>query len=184
MCKTKPARCKGYTSGASCITSILMNDIEAKVNLDTGEFFTCVGKDYLQAILPGWKSHLLPIEGVKFSSASNNMCPLGILDTNIVFPHPTGSLRMKTEIVIMDNCTSQHSILENDYLNIYGIEINNHKDRYFTIGENKGQKFAFFNMPKRISVRSSVKDTYKEEFVSNQLVEAQINPSFSPKMRH
>ncbi|MBW0549593.1 hypothetical protein O181_089308 [Austropuccinia psidii MF-1] len=53
MCKTKPARGKGYTSGASCITSILMNDIEAKSNLDTGEFFTCVGKDYLQAILPG-----------------------------------------------------------------------------------------------------------------------------------
>ncbi|MBW0540640.1 hypothetical protein O181_080355 [Austropuccinia psidii MF-1] len=61
MCKTKPARGKGYTAGASCITSILMNDIEAKVNVDTGAFCTSVGKDYLQAILPGWKSHLLPI---------------------------------------------------------------------------------------------------------------------------
>ncbi|MBW0531283.1 hypothetical protein O181_070998 [Austropuccinia psidii MF-1] len=40
MCKTKPARGKKYTSGASCITSILMNDIEAKVNLDTGAFCT------------------------------------------------------------------------------------------------------------------------------------------------
>ncbi|MBW0499955.1 hypothetical protein O181_039670, partial [Austropuccinia psidii MF-1] len=30
MCKTKPARGKGYTSGASCITSIQMNDIAAK----------------------------------------------------------------------------------------------------------------------------------------------------------
>ncbi|MBW0497520.1 hypothetical protein O181_037235 [Austropuccinia psidii MF-1] len=27
MCTTKPARCKGYTAGASSITSILMNDI-------------------------------------------------------------------------------------------------------------------------------------------------------------
>ncbi|MBW0562994.1 hypothetical protein O181_102709 [Austropuccinia psidii MF-1] len=53
MCKTKPARGKGYTAGASCITSILMNDTEAKVNLDTGAFCTCVGKDYLQNILPG-----------------------------------------------------------------------------------------------------------------------------------
>ncbi|MBW0535746.1 hypothetical protein O181_075461 [Austropuccinia psidii MF-1] len=32
MCKTKPARLKGYTSGASCMTSVLMNDIEDKVN--------------------------------------------------------------------------------------------------------------------------------------------------------
>ncbi|MBW0554991.1 hypothetical protein O181_094706 [Austropuccinia psidii MF-1] len=88
MCKTKPARGKGYTSGASCITSTLVNDIEAKVNLDTGAFCTCVGKDYLQAILPGWKNHILPIEGVQMSSASNNMSPLVILDTNLVFPHP------------------------------------------------------------------------------------------------
>ncbi|MBW0577860.1 hypothetical protein O181_117575 [Austropuccinia psidii MF-1] len=39
-------------------------------------------------------------------------------------------------------------------------------------------------MPKQISVVSSVKDTYKDEFVSNQLVEAQSNPSLSPKMRN
>ncbi|MBW0591245.1 hypothetical protein O181_130960 [Austropuccinia psidii MF-1] len=38
MYKTKPARGKGYTAGASCITSVLMNDIEDKVNLDTGAF--------------------------------------------------------------------------------------------------------------------------------------------------
>ncbi|MBW0545317.1 hypothetical protein O181_085032 [Austropuccinia psidii MF-1] len=47
MCKTKPARGKGYTAGASCITSILINDFEAKVNWDTGAFFTWIGKDYL-----------------------------------------------------------------------------------------------------------------------------------------
>ncbi|MBW0550176.1 hypothetical protein O181_089891 [Austropuccinia psidii MF-1] len=184
MCKTKPAGGKGYNSGASCMTSVLMNDIEAKVNLDTGAFGTCVGKDYLQVILPEWKNHLLPIEGVQFSSASNNMYPLGILDTNLVFPHPVGSIRVKTQIVVMENCTSQHIIFGNDYLHIYGIHIINHKDKYFTIGENKRQKFSFSNMPKQISIVSSKNDTYKEEFVSNQLVEAQINPSLSPKMRN
>ncbi|MBW0480210.1 hypothetical protein O181_019925 [Austropuccinia psidii MF-1] len=169
MFKTKPARGKGYTAGASCITSILMNDIETKVNFDTGEFYTCVGKDYLQAIIPGWKSHLLPIEGVQFSSSRNSMYPLGILDTNLVFPHPQGSVQMKTEIVLMDNCTSQNIIFGKDYLNIYGIDINNHQDRYFTIEENKRQKFSFSNMPKQISVISSVKDVYEEEFVAHQI---------------
>ncbi|MBW0575909.1 hypothetical protein O181_115624 [Austropuccinia psidii MF-1] len=38
-------------------------------------------------------------------------------------------------------------------------------------------------MPKKISVVSSAKDTYKDEFVSNKHVEAQVNPSLSPKMR-
>ncbi|MBW0470539.1 hypothetical protein O181_010254 [Austropuccinia psidii MF-1] len=41
MCKTKPARGKGYTAGTSCITSILMNDTEASVNMDTEAFCTC-----------------------------------------------------------------------------------------------------------------------------------------------
>ncbi|MBW0586116.1 hypothetical protein O181_125831 [Austropuccinia psidii MF-1] len=112
------------------------------------------------------------------------MYPLGILGTNLVFPHPAGSVRVKTEIVVIDNCTSQHIILGNDYFNIYGIDINNHKDRYFTIGDNKRQIFAFSNMPKQISVVSSVRDTYKDGFVSNQLAEAQIIPSLSPKMRN
>ncbi|MBW0503673.1 hypothetical protein O181_043388 [Austropuccinia psidii MF-1] len=52
MCKTKPSRGKGYTSRASCIASVLINDVEDKVNLDTGAYFTCIGKDYLQIILP------------------------------------------------------------------------------------------------------------------------------------
>ncbi|MBW0550496.1 hypothetical protein O181_090211 [Austropuccinia psidii MF-1] len=69
ICKTKPPRVKGCTSAASCITSILMNDVEAKINLDTEAFCTCIGKDYLQIILPEWKNHQLPIEGVQFISA-------------------------------------------------------------------------------------------------------------------
>ncbi|MBW0533465.1 hypothetical protein O181_073180 [Austropuccinia psidii MF-1] len=39
-------------------------------------------------------------------------------------------------------------------------------------------------MPKQISIICSVKDTYKDEFVDNQIIDAQINPSLSPKMRH
>ncbi|MBW0540569.1 hypothetical protein O181_080284 [Austropuccinia psidii MF-1] len=38
MCKTKPARAKGYISGEYFIASVLINDVEAKVNLDTGHF--------------------------------------------------------------------------------------------------------------------------------------------------
>ncbi|MBW0499824.1 hypothetical protein O181_039539 [Austropuccinia psidii MF-1] len=181
---TRIPRGKGYTSGASCITSILVNDTGAKVNFDTGAFCTCVGKDYLQAIIPGWKDHLLLIEGVQSSSSNNNIYPLGVLETNLVFSHPEGSVRIQTEIVVIYNFTSQQIILGNDYLNIYGIYINNNKERYFTIGEKKRQKCTFYNISKQISIISSVEDTYKEEFVGNKLVEAHINPLLSLKMRH
>ncbi|MBW0499641.1 hypothetical protein O181_039356 [Austropuccinia psidii MF-1] len=39
-------------------------------------------------------------------------------------------------------------------------------------------------MPKQLSVVSSNKDTYGEEFVTDQLVAAQINPSLSPNISH
>ncbi|MBW0550715.1 hypothetical protein O181_090430 [Austropuccinia psidii MF-1] len=124
------------------------------------------------------------MKGVQFSSASDNKYLLGILDTNLVFPHPAVNVKMKTEIVVMENCTSQHIILGNDYLSIYGIDIYNHKDAYFTIEEINQQKFSFSNISKQISMISFVRDTYKDELVDNQLVEAQTNPSLSSKMKH
>ncbi|MBW0550126.1 hypothetical protein O181_089841 [Austropuccinia psidii MF-1] len=39
-------------------------------------------------------------------------------------------------------------------------------------------------MTKQKSIISSVKDTYRKEFVANQLVEAQLYPSLSFKMRN
>ncbi|MBW0507193.1 hypothetical protein O181_046908 [Austropuccinia psidii MF-1] len=136
MQKTKPARGKGYTAGSSCITNIVTNNREAKIHLDSGAFCTCVGKDYLDKTYTNWQDKLMPIEGIKFSSASQNMHPLGIFEAAMIFPHPAGSIRLKVEFVVMNDCTSQHFILGNDYLNIYGIDIDNHKDRE-TLGSDK-----------------------------------------------
>ncbi|MBW0570052.1 hypothetical protein O181_109767, partial [Austropuccinia psidii MF-1] len=181
--KTKPARGKGYTAGSSCITNIVINNTEAKIHLDSGSFCTCVGKDYLEKVYTNWQDQLMPIEGITFSSASQNMHPLGIFEEAIIFPHPAGSIRLKVAIVVMNNCTSQHFILGNDYLHIYGYDINNHKGMYFTIGENKRQKFAFPLEKREITVIKQVKNVNKEKFVSNQLIEAQISPELTLEMK-
>ncbi|MBW0502027.1 hypothetical protein O181_041742 [Austropuccinia psidii MF-1] len=52
----------------------------------------------------------------------------------------------------MENCSSTHFILGNDYLIIYGIDLHDNKDRYFTIGDNKHQKFAFLPLKRQITV--------------------------------
>ncbi|MBW0554552.1 hypothetical protein O181_094267 [Austropuccinia psidii MF-1] len=141
--KTKPERGKGYTAGSSYITNIVINNRESKIHLDSGAFCTFVGKDYLDKIYTNWKDKLIPIEAIKFCSTSQNMHPLGKFEAAMISPHSTGSIRLKVEFVVINNCTSKHFILGNYYLNIHGIDINNHKDRYFTIGENKMQKFSF-----------------------------------------
>ncbi|MBW0528723.1 hypothetical protein O181_068438 [Austropuccinia psidii MF-1] len=96
------------------------------------------------------------------------MHPLGRFEAEIIFPHPAGSITLKFEFFVMNNCTSQRFILGNEYLNIYGIDINNHKDRYITIGEKKRQKFAFPPEKREITVIRQVKNVNKVKFVSDQ----------------
>ncbi|MBW0530445.1 hypothetical protein O181_070160 [Austropuccinia psidii MF-1] len=182
MKKTKPARGKGYTAGTSCITNIVINNREAKLHLDSGAFCTCVGKDYLERIYTNWKESLMPIESINFSSARQDMHPLGIFEAEMIFPHPAGSIRLKVEFV-MNNCTSKNFILGNNYLNFYGMDINNYKDRYFTIGENKRQKFSFPQEKREISVIRKVKNVDKVKFVSDQLIEAQIGTELTLEMK-
>ncbi|MBW0578773.1 hypothetical protein O181_118488 [Austropuccinia psidii MF-1] len=150
--KTKPAKGMGYKAGKSTISIVMVENQEAKVSLDTGAYCTCVGQSYLKTIVSDWEENLIPIQGVKLSSASESMNPLGIIDLTLIFPHPAQFIRLKVEFVVMDNCTSNHFILGNDYFSIYGIDISNQKDRYFTIGDNKNQKFGFFNNKRQITV--------------------------------
>ncbi|MBW0518901.1 hypothetical protein O181_058616 [Austropuccinia psidii MF-1] len=183
MQQTKPSRGKGFTAGSSCITNIVINNKEAKIHLDSCDFCTCVGKDHLGILCVNWKEKLMPIEGIKFSSASQDMHPLGILEAETIFPHPELSIRVKVEFVVMNNSTSKNFILGNDYLNIYGIDNNDNKDRYFTIGENKRQKFAFPPEKREINVIRQVKNVNKEIFVSDKLIEAQINTKSTLEMK-
>ncbi|MBW0531899.1 hypothetical protein O181_071614 [Austropuccinia psidii MF-1] len=112
--RTKPAKQMGYTAGKSSIRIVMVENQEAKVNLDTGAYSTCVPKSYLKSIVPNWEEKLIPIQGVKFSSASERMKPLGIINLTLIFPHPSQFIRVKVEFVVMNNCTSNPFILGND----------------------------------------------------------------------
>ncbi|MBW0560712.1 hypothetical protein O181_100427, partial [Austropuccinia psidii MF-1] len=152
LMKTKPNRGKGYTAGNSCITEVVIDNKPTKPLLDPGAFCSCVGKSFLKTCVPNFEDQLLPIDGIKFNSASNPMKALGIFETNVIFPHINGNLRITVEFVVMENCSSTHFILGNDYLIMYGIDLHNNKDRYFTIGDNKRQKFAFLPFKRQITV--------------------------------
>ncbi|MBW0561747.1 hypothetical protein O181_101462 [Austropuccinia psidii MF-1] len=86
--RTKPSKVMGYTAGKSSISIFIVGNQEAKVNLDTGAYCTCVGKNYLKSIATCWEEKPIPIQGFKFSSASESMKPLGIISLTSIFPHP------------------------------------------------------------------------------------------------
>ncbi|MBW0560586.1 hypothetical protein O181_100301 [Austropuccinia psidii MF-1] len=111
------------------------------------------------------------------------MKPLGIIDLAQIFPHPSQCVRIKLEFVVMDNCTSNHFVLGNDYLSIYDIDISNQKGRYFTIGDNKRQTFGFLNNKQQIIVIKNEKESpEKELFISEQLKEAEFNQELTEKL--
>ncbi|MBW0492965.1 hypothetical protein O181_032680 [Austropuccinia psidii MF-1] len=185
LMKTKPNRGKGYTAGNSCITEVVIDNKPTKLLLDPGAFCSCVGKSFLKTCVPNFEDQLLPIDGIKFNSASNPMKALGIFETSVIFPHINGNLRITVEFVVMENCSSTHFILGNDYLIMYGIDLHNNKDRYFTIGDNKHQKFAFLPFKRQITVNKvSPVNLELEKFKSEQLNEAEISLHLSDKQEN
>ncbi|MBW0503070.1 hypothetical protein O181_042785 [Austropuccinia psidii MF-1] len=59
---------------------------------------------------------------------------------------------------------------------MYGIDLHNNKDRYFTIGDNKRQKFAFLPIKRQITVSEVAPVNLElEKFKSEQLSEAEIS---------
>ncbi|MBW0551406.1 hypothetical protein O181_091121 [Austropuccinia psidii MF-1] len=158
MYRTKPEKGMGYTAGKSSISIVMVDNQEAKVNLDTGAYCTCVGKSYLKTIVPDWKEKLMPIQGVKFSSASESMKPLGIIDLTLIFPHPSQCVRIKVEFVVMDNCTSNHFILGNDYLSIYVI--NNEE-------KSSGKQLFISEQLKEAEVNQELTEKMKEKLINH-----------------
>ncbi|MBW0587175.1 hypothetical protein O181_126890, partial [Austropuccinia psidii MF-1] len=152
LMKTKPNRGKGYTAGNSCITEVVIDNKPTKLFLDPGVFCSCAGKSFLKTCVQSFEDQFLPNDGIKFNSASNPMKALGIFETNFIFPHINGNLRITVEFFVMVNCSSTHFILGNDYLIIYGIDFYSNKDRYFTIEDNKHQKFDFLPFRKQIAL--------------------------------
>ncbi|MBW0535586.1 hypothetical protein O181_075301 [Austropuccinia psidii MF-1] len=155
LMKTKPENGKGYTVGAFC---------------------SCVGTSFLKTCVQTFDNQLLTIDGIKFNSASNPMKALGIFETNAIFPHINGNSRITIEFVVMKNCSSTHFILGNKYLIMCGIDLHNNKERYFIIGDNKRQKFAFLPFKRKIKVSKVAPVSLElERFNSEKLNEAQIS---------
>ncbi|MBW0513750.1 hypothetical protein O181_053465 [Austropuccinia psidii MF-1] len=167
LMKTKPNRGKGYTAGNSCITEVVIENKPTKDLLDPGAFFSGVGKDFLKTCVLNFEDQLLPIDGIKFNSASIPIKSLGILETNVIFLHINGNLRINVEFVAMGNWSSSHFIFQNDYFIKYRIDLQNKKDRYSTIEDNKNQKFYFHHFKEKLHQEnklSALLYDHKEEF--------------------
>ncbi|MBW0532064.1 hypothetical protein O181_071779 [Austropuccinia psidii MF-1] len=182
LMNTKPKRGKGYTAGNSCITEVVIENNPFKLLIDPGAFCSCVGKYSLNTCVPNFEDKLLPIDGIKFNSASIPMKELGIFETTVIFPHINRNLRITVKFVVMENFSSTHFIWGNDCFIMYGIDLHKNKDRYFTIGDNKCQKFAFLPFKRKITLsKVSPVNLELEKIKYEQLNEAEISLNLTDK---
>ncbi|MBW0494099.1 hypothetical protein O181_033814 [Austropuccinia psidii MF-1] len=185
LMKTKLHRGKHYTAGNSCITGVIIERKPTKHLIDPGTLCFCVVKAFVKTCVRNFEDQLLPIDGIKFNSASNPMKALGISETTVIFPHINGNLRIPVEFVVMENCSSTHFILGNDYLIMYGIDLHNNKDRYLTIRDNKHQKFAFLPFKRQIAVSKLAPVSLGlERFKSKRLNEAERSLHLTDKQEN
>ncbi|POW20262.1 hypothetical protein PSHT_03739 [Puccinia striiformis] len=182
LMKCKPDQGKAHLIGKTNLTTVIIKEKEFPCLLDSGAACSIISQQLLEKILPDWEESLLPINQAQFHSSSDQLEARGIIELPIIFPHTKGSMRIQTEFVVMKNARIKYLILGNDYLTLYGIDITNSKERYFTIGnENKKKKFSFKNNAleeNRISSDIAAVKQHapsRQDFISGDLAEAHIS---------
>ncbi|KNZ48504.1 uncharacterized protein VP01_5618g2 [Puccinia sorghi] len=83
---------KGYTAGNSNLTTVILNEQEAEMLLDSGGFCSIVPKTYLQKLHQDFRDSLLTAGKVKLNSSSSAMKRVGIFPCFLIIPHPTGGI--------------------------------------------------------------------------------------------
>jgi hypothetical protein len=186
LMKCKPDKGKAHLTGKSNLTTVLIKDKEHSCLLDSGASCSIVSQDLLNMILPAWREVLMPINHAKFHSCSDQLEPLGIVEMPLIFPHTRGSVRIIAEFVVMKNARINYLILGNDYMSLYGFDITNSRERFFTIGnENKRKKFSFkshhYERMTPSTEISAVKQVNKslQLFIKEELSDAKISDKLS-----
>ena len=144
LLSSKPDRGKAYTAGESRFTTVLYEGKPVQILLDSGAECSIVSKRLMDRLNPKWEDDMLPISGIKFKSCSSPLEEMGIIETDLIFPHLKESVKIRPEFVVCRKANIDHFILGNEYFKMYGIDINNSKGTFFTIGgDNQKKKFLF-----------------------------------------
>ena len=106
------------------------------------------------------------------------MIPVGIVSMPLIFPHTKGSLRLLAEFVVMKDAICDYLILRNDTFCLYGIDIIQSKNRYFTIGNDWKRKFQICNiqasnMPQ---ISTSEMNNFDQKYLSQSSIGDNLNP--------
>ncbi|MBW0539396.1 hypothetical protein O181_079111 [Austropuccinia psidii MF-1] len=110
--------------------------------IDSRAHCSIVARNYLDNPFPNWEKQLLPTKAKNCKSASGKMTSIGTIIEEIIIPHGKGDIRRNPEFIVLNDAHIQGFLLGTNYQRMYGIYIDNSKNRHITIGTNKEKRFS------------------------------------------
>ncbi|MBW0587451.1 hypothetical protein O181_127166 [Austropuccinia psidii MF-1] len=140
--RVTPTKGMAYIHGTATKMTVCIDNAQHPLIIESGAHCSIVAREYLDNHFPHWEKWLLPTKAKNFKSASRNLLCIGTIIKEIIIPHRKVNIRLKPELVVLNDAHIQGFLLGTDYQRMYGIDIYNRENRHITIGTNKENKFS------------------------------------------
>ncbi|MBW0467238.1 hypothetical protein O181_006953 [Austropuccinia psidii MF-1] len=171
----KPTKGMVYIHWTATKMTFFIDNAQNPLIIDTEAHCSIVARNYWDNHFPNWENQLLPTKAKNFKSASWKMTSIGKIMKEKIIPHRKGNIRLNPEFLVLDDSHIQGFFLGTDYQWMYGLDIYNSKNRYITIGTNKGKKFSLDIY--QISAQDPVEE------LLNELREGQFSTTLTIKQK-
>ncbi|MBW0473231.1 hypothetical protein O181_012946 [Austropuccinia psidii MF-1] len=171
-----PTKGMAYIHVTATRMTVCIDNSQHPLIIDSGAHCSMVARNYLDHHFPNWEKQLLPTKEKKFKSASGNMGSIGTIIKEIITPHRKDNIRLKAELVVLEDAHIQGFLLGTDYQRMYGIDICNNKHRHITIGTNKEKTFS-------LDIYQISTDDLLEELL-NEFREGQFSTTLTSKQKY
>ena len=89
----RPQPGQAHRLGRAANTQVCINNRWVSLCLDTDAACSVVGRTVLNETIPDWEDRVLPVNGdAKFPGVGSRLTSLGLIGTDIIFPHQHGSV--------------------------------------------------------------------------------------------
>ncbi|MBW0488259.1 hypothetical protein O181_027974 [Austropuccinia psidii MF-1] len=129
-----------YMHGTAMKMTVFIDNAPHPLIIDSGAHCSIVARNHVDNHFPNWEIQLLPTKAKNFKSSSGKMTSIGTIIKEVIIPHWKGNIRLNPEFVVLDDAHIQGFLLGRDYQGMYGIDIQNSKNRHITIATNKEKK--------------------------------------------
>ncbi|MBW0513389.1 hypothetical protein O181_053104 [Austropuccinia psidii MF-1] len=106
-----PTKGMTYIHGTATKMTVLIDNAQYPLIIDSGEHCSIVARNYLDNHFPNWEKQLLPTKANKIKSASGMMTSIGTIIKEIIIPHRKGNMRLNPEFVMLDEAHIQGFLL-------------------------------------------------------------------------